>query len=520
MTRAWNNSGHPAGASGLSAAQPRKELDLFDVLALAWSERGFIVLLAAVMMAIGVAASLTLLKPSYTAHSRLLVLLNEDPTPAAAGWGDGFMLNQVMQSESELMSSNAVRTLAFETLGAEAILGEPVLGSGRVPALKALRDGFSVSRAPNSSALNASYVTGDPERAAMILNTIVASYLAYREQVLVETGMSGLGERRRQADVALAQSEAELEAFLQANGLSNFETEEQTAQNLLGNLTDRINTARSSHEAYLAGAAALRERLEQIPEQIELYVENGVSGRLLDLRAERASLLSRYQEGAPAVAAVDREIEALQGFIQSGATEGQGQSRSGPNPVRQQLESELATREANARAEASLITSLQEQLTATRQDIQRLRALGPEYTRLAQDVEAAEAAASNIAGLEASALSARSDAPGAADFVRVIDRATPPLDGASKKKLALLASAVLSFGVALFLGLLRGYWRTYLAPGMRERAGHGSPAQTLAPTSAPPAAPAFVARAPEVERPANDPFDGLPVLARITDRTA
>lgn len=514
MTRAWNNSGHPAGASNLSADSPRQELDLFDVLALAWSERGFIVLVAAVLMAIGVAASLTLLKPSYTAESRLLVLLNDDPTPAAAGWGDGFMLNQVMQSESELLSSNAVRELTFETLGAEAILGEPVAGDGRVPALKTLRSGFSVSRAPNSSALNARFETGDPDRAALILNAMVTSYLAYREQILVETGVSGLSDLRRQADVALAESEAALEAFLRANGLSNFETEQQTAQNLLGNLTDRINTAESSHESYLAGAAALRERLNQIPEQIELYVENGVSGRLLDLRAERASLLSRYQEGAPAVAAVDREIAALQSFIETGATDGQGQSRTGPNPVRQELESELATREANARAEASLVTALQQQLATTRQDIQRLRTLNPAYTRLAQDVAAAEAAASNIAALEADALASRSQAPGAADFVRVIDRAVPPLDGASMKKLGLVASAVLSFGVALFLGLLRGYWRTYLAPGLQSRS-RGGPAPI-----SPSGAPAFAARAEDVPVPANDPFEGLPVLARITDRTA
>ena len=126
MTRASDMSGHPAGASGLSAAGPRQELDLFDVLALAWSQRGLMVLVFAVLMSMGVAASFLMLKPSYTAEARLLVLLNEDPTPAAAGWGDGFMLNQVMQSESELLSSNAVRTLTYETLGAEAILGEAV----------------------------------------------------------------------------------------------------------------------------------------------------------------------------------------------------------------------------------------------------------------------------------------------------------------------------------------------------------------------------------------------------------
>lgn len=517
MTRASDMSGHPAGASGLSAAGPRQELDLFDVLALAWSQRGLIVLVFAVLMSIGVAASFLMLKPSYTAEARLLVLLNEDPTPAAAGWGDGFMLNQVMQSESELLSSNAVRTLTYETLGAEAILGEAVEGDARSAALKTLRDGFNVSRAPNSSTLNATFESGNAERSALILNAVIDAYLAYRERVLVDTGVSGLSVRRAQADAALNDSQAALDAFLRENSLSNFETEQLTAQNLLANLTDRVNTARASQESYAAGALAIRQRLEQIPEQIELYVENGVSGRLLDLRAERASLLARYQETAPAVLAVDREIAALQSFIASGATQGEGQSRSGPNPVRQALESDLATREANARAEASLAASLQQQLNATRADLQRLRSLEPAYTRLAQDVAAAALAASNIAELEAAALSSRSAGLGAADFVRVVDRASPPLEGASMKKLGLIASAVLAMGVAVFLGLIRGYWITYLRARIVAVA-----APAYAPADSGPYSPQPVAAAAQSDRPvpANDPFEGLPVLARISDRSA
>jgi uncharacterized protein involved in exopolysaccharide biosynthesis len=499
MNRASDTTGHPAGPAGVSAASGRRELDLFDVLALAWAERGFIALVFAVLFALGVAGAMLTLKTSYTAESRFLVLLNEDPTPAAAGWGDGFMLNQVMQSESELLSSEAVRRLALDTLGTEAVLGEAVDGDARAAALKTLRGGFGVSREPNSSALNASFEAGDPERAALILNAIVDAYLAYREQVLVETGVAGLGVRRAQANAAIATSRQALDDFLDANGLSNFEAEQQTAQNLLGNLTDRLNSARADRDAARAGAEALRQRLEQIPQRIELYVENGVSGRLLDLRAERASLLARYQPGAPAVTAVEREIAALESFVESGATAGEGQRRSGANPVRQELESELATREADARSRAALAGSLEQQLRAVRADVDRLRGLETDYTRLAQNVSAAEEAAAGIAALEASAEARRAPAIGSADAVRVIDRASPPLEGSSMKKLALMAAAVMAMGVALVLGLLRGYWRTYVAAGAMRRP---QPA------------------ANDATGPAADPYGGLPVLARIADRTA
>ena len=59
------------------------------------------------------------------------------------------------------------------------------------------------------------------------------------------------------------------------------------------------------------------------------------------------------------------------------------------------------------------------------------------------------------------------------------------------------AAAVLAMGVALFLGLLRGYWRTYVAAGAMRRP-----------------------RAePDTPEPAND-YGDLPVLARIADRSA
>ncbi|WP_323761005.1 GumC family protein [Maricaulis sp.] len=511
MTRAYHEAGPVDPAAARQAGTPRGELDLFDVIALAWSQKGFIALIFALIFAAGVGASLTLLKPSYTSDTRLLVLLDSNPTPTAAGVGDAFMLDQVMQSESELLSSEAVRRLALETLGADVVLGEQAGLNADGLALRELRSNFNLSREPNSSAINASFKSPSAERSALILNTIVDAYLAYREQVLFETGITGLEVRRAQANEAVAAARAELDAFLRANDLANFEAEQLTADNLVGNLSERVAQARAERDSAMAGAAALRERLLQIPESIELYVENGVSGVLLDRRAERASLLSRYQPAAPAVQAVEREIEAIEQFIQSGATEGEGQRRTGANPVRQALESELATREANAEAQASLAIALEGQARSNRTLVSRLRQLEPEYTRLAQNITAAEEAAGAVAALEATASARRSPSLGAADAVRLIDRAAPPMEGSSMKKLGLIGSFVAAAGIALFLGLMRGYWLTYVRAVALPRP------RPMAPVNA--VAPAEPVRGPNQPVAANDPFGGLPILAHVTDRS-
>ena len=97
MTRVHDYPGAPAGSAPPPGGGSREGLDLFDVLALAWAQKGFIALIFAVLFAAGVAAVLLLVKPSYEAESRLLVLLENDPTPSAAGAGGAFMLDQIMQ---------------------------------------------------------------------------------------------------------------------------------------------------------------------------------------------------------------------------------------------------------------------------------------------------------------------------------------------------------------------------------------------------------------------------------------
>ncbi|WP_417483973.1 GumC family protein [Maricaulis salignorans] len=509
MTRDQDIAGSNEGrVTGLGSGA-RGDLDLFDVIALAWSEKGFIALIFALLFAIGVALSLTMLKPSYEARSSLMILQDDNPTPATAGAGGAFTLAQVMQSESQLLSSATVLRRALAEIGPGAVLGAGAGSDATTSALRAMSNSFSLSREPNSTAINASYTADTADRSALVLNAIIDAYLDYREEVLIETGVRGLSVRREQANAAVEDAQAARDAFLLRHDLSNFEIEQQTTDALVGNLTDRVNTSSANRDSALAGAQAIRERLRSVPENIELYVENGVDAVLLDRQSERARLLARYQPGAPAVIALDREIAAIEAFLASGASDGRGQSRTGPNPVRQSLETDLATREANARAEASMLAALEQQLRVNRDEAARLRQLEPEFTRLEQNVVAAEEAAAIVAGQEATASARRSSTLGGADAVRLIDRAMPPLQAKSMKKLGLIAAFVLAAGVALFAGLMRGYWRVYIAAG-------GIPATTSTRQSAPTSA----AEVAAPRHPANDLPADIPILARVAERTA
>ena len=514
MTISYTNQGADLRPATEQSAPVRGQLDLFDVIALAWSERGFIVLVFAILFAAGATASVLLLKPSYQAHLPLIVILEENAAPATAGLGGAFMLDQIMQSESELLNSDAVRRRALAMIGPAAVLEESDIPNAVPLALRAMRNSFTVSRAPNATILTASYKSSSAETSALVLNAIVDAYLVFREDVLIEVGFEGVVQRRRAADLALVQTQDNLDEFLAANDLVSFTADQTAAETSVVTLQDRLRTARVERDAAGAGVSALSARINNVPAQIELYTENGVTSTLLDLQAERARLLSRYQATAPAVIAIDREISAMTAFIATGAPTGQGTIRTGLNPVRQALETDLAVRHTNARTEAERVIELERQLRAARAEIARLRPLESEFTLLSQSVAAATAAAADLASQQATAAARRSGTAGAADSVRVFERALPPFQGSSMKKLGIIGSFVMALGIAMFLGLIRGYWRghisarpsrTFPAPQSAARTDHTAPGSTAS----------YQDIVPII-----DDLADLPVLARITDRAA
>ncbi len=464
------NEGPDAGASG--PAEPvRRELDLFDLAALAWSQLGFMALVfIAVFLPLAFGAWMVL-QPSYQAQSRLLVLLDEeDPTPGAAGAGAAFILDQVMQSEIEILDSDAVRRRALESRGVDAT----------PRAVADLASAFSVERAPNATVLVAQFEADAPQPAANALNAIIEAYLSYRRAVLVDDGAGAIVERLAAAEAAAASAEAELRVFLNQAGLVDFEAERSAAVTRVTTLQTQLLSAEAAAEEAAAAARALGARLAEAPERIELYVENDATGQLLSLQIRRRELLARYQPGAPPVAAIEREIAALENFISEGGADGSGQRRVGANPVHQELESARLQNEAQANAQSRLAATLGDQLAKARAEADRLRGLAPEYDRLAREAAARAQAAERLSLQSAEAQARESQSPSAADAVRIVERAEAPAEPSSMRPLGLAAAFIAAAGLALLAGLLRGYVAEVREPGPAaarrpERRAHAEP---------------------------------------------
>lgn len=502
MSRAYTGPGQGPPVPPGSDEESRRDLDLFDLIEMVWSQRGVILVVFLILFAFGAAASILMLNRTYEARARLLVLLDdEDLTPGAAGSGDGFIIEQVMQSESEIMNSETVRRRALESVGVSAVIPQ---GGTEALALRNLRQSFSIARAPNASVLLPTLEADSAERAELVLDAIVDAYIEYRQEVLTGDGSSGIAERRLQSDQAYSNALAALDAFLTEHQIVDFDSDLSAAVTQATTLRTALATAQSERQAAMAASSAIEARVAEMPETLELYVESSAENLLIEKRLERESLLARYLETAPPVVAIDREIAELEEFIAGGGVAGLGQTRTGINEVRQGLIQEQLRLESVAAGENRRAGAIQAQLNSVQTEVQRLRGLRPEYERLAQDVTATEAAANSLANQQAEAEARQALAPGSADAVRIVERAYAPPEGSSLKKLGVIASFVFAAGAAVLLGLLRGYWINHISPSAPRRPVPQTYRQPGSAASGPVPMPAQVA--------------GVPVLARMPRR--
>ncbi|XBQ15676.1 MAG: Wzz/FepE/Etk N-terminal domain-containing protein [Oceanicaulis sp.] len=443
-----NDRGAQSGAGEPHARAETRELDLFDLAAFVWTKKLLAILVTVLVFVPAAVLAWFALEPVWRAESRLLVILDQsDLTPGAAGSGGAFTLDQVMQSETEILNSDAVRRRALEAR----------TGAADPRAVAALREGFAVSRAPNASVLSASFEGDTPEGAANTLNALIDAYLAYRVELLVGGPEGAVEGRLAAAEAEAARAEQALRVFLNANNIADFETERQAVLQRIADLQARTLSAEAEASQARAFAASLNDRLREIPQEIALYVENSVTGRLLDLEVRREELLSRYLPDAPPVQTVDREIAALRAFIDAGGADGRGQTRTGINPIWQELEQERLQQDAFARGQERLAAALQIQLRDARAEADRLRGLAPEHDRLVR-AATARAGAAELLSVEAADASARRNAPpGAADAVRVVERAAPPARPDSLRRPAVMAAFVFALGCGVFVALLAGY---------------------------------------------------------------
>ena len=439
-------------------ARPR--YGVLDVVGLLFRELLLMIVVFLLVFALGAAAVLTL-KKTYTANVGQEYVYQ--PRVGTAERGQAPNADEVAQSEAAILNSQEVKLMTVRALGVDTILGEPAKGSPaqqETAALKALSSGLGVGVSVGSPIIQVSYKSGDPQRAARVLNALVDQYLAYRRQVFRDN-TPAIRTQRAAFEDELGSADAAYEDFLASNDIGDFATAKATlAATYQTTFAERLSVQAQANQASRRLQTLVAQQAAT-PAEIALQQDLNISAQdqILQLRTEREQLLARYQPDAQPVKDIEARIAGLQAYVGTGTAVGAKEVRTGPNPIWVELETTRINAQAERDSLQARLAVLDRQLGDIRARQARLTALESENANLAGNREVLSASIREFQQRETQSRADTALVRAGADNVTVIARAQPPAQGKSLKAPLLAAAFLFAAFTALCAGLLRIFSR-------------------------------------------------------------
>lgn len=451
----------------------RVRLGPADVALQLWRSKWLMFLVFMLFVLIGIAASFVF-TTKFAAHTRLLVTLGEeyvfDPVVGEAGKGAFPQQEEMLQAEAELAMSPVIAERVINEFGLAKLYPRLAPPSGAdaakqhsamTRAIEAFGKDLSASSAPKSSILRLSYSHASPQTAADVLNAVVTTYLGYRREVLIGRDGQGLAAQRTATEARLKTANEALQSFLASAHVADFEVEKAAVTKLFGSLSDEQSSVEASLREAQGRAQGLSRQMSATAKQIDLYTESTSEQDLMKLKLQREDLLSRYKPDSRAVKDIDVRIAQMENFLASRPAS--GLRRIGPNPTYQALENDYAGARANAEALSGRLTEIVRQKAEVEKRRAGLAVIEPDVQRLSRERDALEAAAKTLAMREQTERARAELAAQRPDNISVYEPARAPAEGASPKRLIVIAGALLGLATALLIGLIRA-WRTSTLP--------------------------------------------------------
>ena len=329
---------------------------------------------------------------------------------------------------------------------------------------------FFVAARPKSSIIDMSYRHEDPQLAVSTLNALMDAYMSYRRTVFVEGAGDLIAQRRQDTETQLKTIDRQISAFLAKNGISDFDSEQKGASKRTEDLKASLNGERASIAETERALAVVEDQLRNVPETINLYVDDRASNRIAQAELELKQLLAKYLPTSDPVQQKQREISEMRDLLRANNGQATGGRRVGPNPVFQELLTRRNTLQATANSLREKEFTLQRQLNSVDGKLARLTQLSPAFNDLLRERDTLTNRLRTYLSKEQEALINQQQAEASAENVRVISNATYPIKGRNMRALAFFM-AMVAWGFTLFmLALFRVFAdpRLYAVPGVRR----------------------------------------------------
>jgi len=345
--------------------------------------------------------SLLLQKPVYVAEATLR-FKKESTTSSLTGLGKEIgqldplqQQNTPLDTEAEVMRSVPVGSKTIKALSLKDKRGAPLK-------LRQFLKQLNVSNVKGTDVLQISYMDVNPQRAAAVVNTLIAVYLennlrANRAEAIAAREF--IQNQLPQAEAVMRSAEFALRRFKEENQVIALDEEAKSAVATLADLQRQTNATQTALTDATTASAELRQQLEMNLQQAKAATSLSQSPLVQDLLkqvqqvdTQLASERTRFQEDHPTIAVLKSKKVQLERLLElqvKDVLKGRQQPKSlQASQFEQNLTEELAKSEVRRLGLASQLAALAKLQTAYAQRTKVLPSLEQKQRELEANLEA------------------------------------------------------------------------------------------------------------------------------------
>jgi len=381
-----------------------------------------------------------------------------------------YLIRQALNGVPEQTRSGLVATgveylqsmLTLPSAGYDAIHGVPNMTPREERANKIERN-LSTSVIKRSNVIEVDFRSHDPQWSADFLNRLLSRYLELHARISNDPQAEKFFEaQRRLLEARLNRAQEKLRSAQLQTGITEVGAQQQALINQLyaaeadyRKTTAQLNATNELIANLQAQRAKTPERQAKESKIVQNMALQQIKPQVLQLEAERAELLSRYQPTSARIREIDAKLGAARQILQRENHSEVQESTTDINPTWETLDSDLA----DARSQAASLKATQAtqaiQVAALNQELRNMASDGLEIERLQLQVDSNKQAFMSYVrkGEEARAAAALNRSQ-ILNVTVVEDPVTPVAPIAPKLMLNLLAG----FLLGLVFGTGAAYW--------------------------------------------------------------
>lgn len=342
---------------------------------------------------------------------------------------------------------------------------DPVLERAAAAFLGSLR----VEAVAKSNVVRVSFRHPVPSMASEAVSTLLDLFKAMRLEVFSGPKSSFLEEQMVYYRDLLRESEQKFEDFRQQYGVFSLDQQRSLLLNQRNALDTELKATENRMEETGKKLASLQDQQKRISQTVPLGTDNerypvidDAKSRLLALQLKEQELLTKYREESQLVQNVREEKRIVEQFLSRNQNDRATRTRTGPNPVYEQLQFEIVRTTADHNALAAKKAAIEQQIGGVHDDLRALDLRDKELQQIEREIKNYRQNYETYVGrAEEARISTELDQQKIVN-ISVIESASEPLRPVWPRKTLNIALAMV-FGLAAGLGI--AFLAEYLGSG-------------------------------------------------------